>query len=108
MKFELIDPQITLIKHIIERDLYNQTNQLQEYKICLEEWFTRQDEHNLNINQEELQKRIDSLPIVINHLEIIDEMFSLKVTLIISKILIHFLLFIFFACNLRCINQHLE
>ena len=37
MKFELIDPQITLIKHIIERDLYNQTNQLQEYKICLEE-----------------------------------------------------------------------
>ena len=58
--------------------MYNQTNQLQEYKICLEEWFPYQDEHYLNISQEELQKRIDSLQIVINHLEILDEWFSLK------------------------------
>ena len=40
MKFELNNSQITIIKQIIERDLYNQTNQLKEYKICLEEGFT--------------------------------------------------------------------
>ena len=39
MKFELTNPQINLIKQIVERDLYNQTNQLKEYKICLEEGF---------------------------------------------------------------------
>jgi hypothetical protein len=76
MKFELTNPQITLIKQIIERDLYNQTNQLKEYKICLQEGFTCQDEYNLKISQEELQKRIDSLQILINHLETLDEMFS--------------------------------
>jgi endonuclease IV len=76
MKFELTNPQITLIKQIIERDLYNQTNQLKEYKICLEEGFTCHDEYNLKISQEELQKRIDSLQILINHLETLDEMFS--------------------------------
>jgi hypothetical protein len=65
-----------LIKQIIERDLYNQTNQLKEYKICLEEGFTCRDEYNLKIRQEELQKRIDSLQILINHLETLDEMFS--------------------------------
>jgi hypothetical protein len=78
MKFELTNPQITLIKQIIERDLYNQTNQLKEYKICLEEGFTCQDEYNLKIRQEELRKRIDSLQILINHLETLDEMFSIK------------------------------
>ena len=78
MKFELTNPQITLIKQIIERDLYNQTNQLKEYKICLEEGLTCQDEYNLKISQEELQKRIDSLQILINHLETLDEMFSIK------------------------------
>ena len=57
MKFDLTNPQITLIKQVIERDLYNQTNQLKEYKICLEEGFTCQDEYNLKISQEELQKR---------------------------------------------------
>jgi hypothetical protein len=78
MLFDLTNPQITLIKQIIERDLYNQTNQLKEYKICLEEGFTCQDEYNLKISQEELQKRIDSLQILINHLEALDEMFSIK------------------------------
>jgi hypothetical protein len=78
MKFELTNPQITLIKQIIERDLYNQTNQLKEYKICLEEGFTCQDEYNLKISQEELRKRIDSLQILINHLEALDKMFSIK------------------------------
>ena len=78
MKFELTNHQITLIKQIIERDLYNQTNQLKEYKICLEEGFTCQDEYNLKISQEELRKRIDSLQIFINHLETLDEMFSIK------------------------------
>ncbi len=78
MKFELTNSQITLIKQIIERDLYNQTNQLKEYKICLEEGFTCQDEYNLKISQEELQKRIDSLQILINHLETLDKMFSIK------------------------------
>ena len=78
MKFELTNSQITLIKQIIERDLYNQTNQLKEYKICLEEGFTCQDEYNLKISQVELQKRIDSLQILINHLETLDEMFSVK------------------------------
>jgi hypothetical protein len=78
MKFELTNPQITLIKQIIERDLCNQTNQLKEYKICLEEGFTCQDEYNLKIRQEELRKRIDSLQILINHLETLDEMFSIK------------------------------
>ena len=48
MKFELTNSQITLIKQIIERDLYNQTNQIKEYKICLEEGFTCQDEYNLD------------------------------------------------------------
>ena len=42
MKFELTNSQITLIKQIVERDLYNQTNQLKEYKICLKEGFTCQ------------------------------------------------------------------
>jgi hypothetical protein len=37
MKFELTNSQIVLIQKVIERDLYNQTNQLNEYKICLEE-----------------------------------------------------------------------
>jgi hypothetical protein len=37
MKFDLTNPQINLIKQIVERDLYNQTNQLNQYKICLEE-----------------------------------------------------------------------
>ena len=36
MKFDLTNPQITLIKQIVERDLYNQTNQLNQYKIYLE------------------------------------------------------------------------
>jgi hypothetical protein len=78
MKFELTNSQITLIKQIVERDLYNQTNQLKEYKICQEEGFTCQDEYNLKISQEELQKRIDSLQILINHLETLDEIFSIK------------------------------
>ena len=78
MKFDLTNPQITLIKQIIERNLYNQTNQLKDYKICLEEGVTCQDEYNLEISQEELQKRIDSLQILINHLETLDEMFSVK------------------------------
>ena len=77
MKFELTNSQINLIKQIIERDLYNQTNQLKEYRICLEEGFTCQDEYNLKINEEELQKRIQSLQILINHLETLDEMFSI-------------------------------
>jgi len=46
MKFELTNSQITIIKQVIERDLYNKTNQLKEYKICLEEGFTSQDEFN--------------------------------------------------------------
>jgi hypothetical protein len=79
MKFDLTNPQITLIKQVIERDLYNQTNQLNEYRICLEEGFTCLDEYNLQISQEELRKRIDSLQILINHLETLDEMFSIKV-----------------------------
>jgi len=78
MKFDLTNPQITLIKQIIERDLFNQTNQLKEYKICLEEGFTCQDEYNLKMSQENLQKRIDSLQILINHLETLDEIFVLK------------------------------
>ena len=61
MKFELTNPQINLIKQIVERDLYNQTNQLKEYKICLEEGFTCQDGYNLKRSQEKLQKWIDSL-----------------------------------------------
>ena len=78
MKFDLTNPQINLIKQIVERDLYNQTNQLNEFKICLEEGFTCQDEYNLKISKEELQKRIDSLQILINHLETLDKMFSIK------------------------------
>ena len=76
MKFELTESQITLIKQVVKRDLYNQLNQLKEYKICLEEGFTCQDEFNLKMNQEELQKRIDSLQILIKHLEILYEIFS--------------------------------
>ncbi|HET7644737.1 MAG TPA: hypothetical protein VFK40_14625 [Nitrososphaeraceae archaeon] len=76
MKFELTDSQITLIKQIVERDLYNQMNRLKEYKICLEEGFTCQDEYNLKMSQEQLQKKIDSLQILINHLEILYKMFS--------------------------------
>ena len=57
MKFELTNPQINLIKQIVERDLYNQTNQLNQYKIYLEEeGFTYQDEYNQKVNQEELKK----------------------------------------------------
>ena len=78
MKFELTNSQITIIKQVIERDLYNQTNQLKEYKICLEEGFTCPDEFNQKISQEELKKRIDSLQILINHLEALDKMFSIK------------------------------
>ena len=78
MKFDLKNPQINLIKQIVERDLYNQTNQLNQYKICLEEWFTCQDEYNLKLSQEELQKRIDSLQILVNQLETLDKMFSIK------------------------------
>ena len=58
--------------------MYNQTNQLKEYKIYLEEGFTCQDEYNLKISQEELQKRIDSLQILISNLETLDKMFSIK------------------------------
>jgi|GEM_PF-2420748 len=78
MKFELTNSQIILIKQIVERDFYNQTNQLNQYKICLEEGFTCQDEYNLKISQVELQKRIDSLKVSINHLETLDEMFNIK------------------------------
>jgi hypothetical protein len=78
MKFDLTNPQINLIKQIVERDLYNQTNQLNQYKICLEEGFTCQDEYNLKLSQEELQKRIDSLQILVNQLETLDKMFSIK------------------------------
>ena len=79
MKFELTNPQINLIKQIVERDLYNQTNQLNQYKIYLEEEeFTYQDEYNQKVSQEELKKRIDSLQILINHLKILDKMFSNK------------------------------
>ena len=63
MKFDLTNSQINFIKQTIERDLYNQTNQLNQYKIYLEEGFTCHDEYNLKISQEELQKRIDSLQI---------------------------------------------
>ena len=63
MKFDSTNSQINFIKQIVERDLYNQTNQLNQYKICLEEGFTCQDEYNLKISQEELQERIDSLQI---------------------------------------------
>ena len=77
MKFELTDSQITLIKQIVEKDLYKQMNRLNEYKICLEEGFTCQDEYNLKMSQEQLQKNIDSLQILINHLETLDEMFSI-------------------------------
>jgi hypothetical protein len=76
MKFELTDSQITLIKQVVERDLYNQMNQLKEYKICLEEGFTCQDEYNLKMSQEELQNRIDSLQILIKYLEILYKIFS--------------------------------
>jgi hypothetical protein len=58
--------------------LYNQSNQLKEYRICLEEGVTCQDEYNLKISHEEMQKRIDSLQILINHLETLDKMFSIK------------------------------
>ena len=75
---ELPNSQTTLIKQIVERDWYDQTNQLKEYKICLGEGFTCQDEYNLKISQEELQKRIDSLQILINYLETLNEMFSIK------------------------------
>jgi hypothetical protein len=78
MKFELTNSQITLIKKVIERDLYNQTNQLKEYKICLEEGFTCQDEYNQKISQEQLKKLIDSLQILINDLETLDKMFNIK------------------------------
>ena len=79
MKFELTNPQINLIKQIVERDLYNQTNQLNQYKIYLEEEkFTYQDEYNQKVSQEELKKRIDSLQILINHLKILYKMFSNK------------------------------
>jgi hypothetical protein len=78
MKFDLTNPQINLIKQIVERDLYNQTNQLNQYKICLEEGFTCQDEYNLKLSQEKLQKRIDSLQILVNQLETLDKMFSIK------------------------------
>ena len=78
MKFELTNSQITIIKQVIERDLYNQTNQLKEYKIWLEEGFICPDEINQKISQEELKKRIDSLQILINHLEALDKMFSIK------------------------------
>jgi uncharacterized protein YjdB len=79
MKFELTNPQINLIKQIVERDLYNQTNQLNQYKIYLEvEGFTYQDEYNQKVSQEELKKRIDSLQILINHLKILYKMFSNK------------------------------
>lgn len=57
MKFELTNSQITVIKQVIERDLYNQTNQLNEYKLCLEEGFTCQDEYNLKLSQEELKRK---------------------------------------------------
>ena len=76
MKFELTESQITLIKQVVKRDLYNQLNQLKEYKICLEEGFTCQDEYNLKMSQEELQKRIDSLQILIKHLEILYKIFT--------------------------------
>jgi len=75
MKFDLTNPQINLIIQIVERDLYNQTNQLNQYKIYLEEGFTYQEEYNEKISQEELKKRIDSLQIFINHLETLDKMF---------------------------------
>ena len=65
MKFDLTNPQINLIKRIVERDLYNQLN---KYKIYLEVEFTFQDGYNQKISQEEL-KRIDSLKVSINHLE---------------------------------------
>ncbi len=78
MKFDVTNPQINLIKQIIERDLYTQTNLLNEYKLYLEEGFTCQDEYNLKISQEESQKRIDSLQILITHLEALDKMFSNK------------------------------
>jgi hypothetical protein len=78
MNFELTNPQITLIKKIVERDLYNQSNQLKEYRICLEEGVTCRDEYNLKISHEEMQKRIDSLQILINHLETLDKKFSIK------------------------------
>ena len=57
MKFDLTNSQINFIKQTIERDLYNQTNQLNQYKTCLEEGFRCHDEYNLKISQEELQKR---------------------------------------------------
>jgi hypothetical protein len=57
MEFELTNPQIILIKRIVERDLYKQTNQLNQYKIYLEEeGFTYQDEYNQKVSQEELKK----------------------------------------------------
>ena len=56
MKFELTNSQIILIKQIVERDFYNQTNQLNEYKIYLEVGFTFQDGYNQKISQQELKK----------------------------------------------------
>ena len=56
MKFDLTNPQINLIKRIVERDLYTQTNQLNEYKIYLEVGFTFQDGYNQKISQQELKK----------------------------------------------------
>jgi hypothetical protein len=76
MKFELTSSQIDLIQKVIERDLYNQTNQLNEYKICLEEGFTCQDEYNQKISPEHLKKRIDSLQILIIHLETLAKIFN--------------------------------
>ena len=58
MKFDLTNPQINLIKQIVERDLYTQINQLNQYKICLEEGFTYQDEYTQKVSQEELKKRM--------------------------------------------------
>ncbi len=78
MKFELTNSQITLIKQIVERDLYNQTNQLKEYKICLEEGVTCKDEYNQKMSKEDLQKKIESLQILINHLETLSKLFSIK------------------------------
>ena len=51
MKFELTNSQIILIKQIVERDLYNQTNQLNQYKIYLEKGFTCQNEYNGKISE---------------------------------------------------------
>ena len=78
MKFDLTDPQINLIKQIVERDLHNQTNQLNQYKSYLEEGFAYQDEFNQKVSQEELKIRIDSLHILISDIETLDKIFSNK------------------------------